>query len=282
MNPLHILVVDDEEGICDVFRSVLEDDQHRVETVQSGEAALESLGREAFDLVFLDIKLPGISGIEVLKEIRKRGTKAKVVMITGVLDDDLYDLSIYSRYSADGFITKPCSFHAIKECIEKVAQRSATFFSTSRDELRYAANKVRTLLEDLRQTVALAELSEGRELSSQLPVHFGFGGPLQGALVLHGEEALGNLMQEISGGASNDHTFSRVTASFLANQVRTFFRSTWGVSLVMDPNSAVGYMAFSGRDHETVLEQHFPGSPEEAGRDACHTLLVQLHGVIAG
>lgn len=281
MSSLKILVVDDEEGICDVFRSVLEEDRHQVRTSPTGEAALEAMDQDRFDLVFLDIKLPGMSGIDVLRQIRSRGQTVKVVMITGVLDDDLYDLSIYSDHSADGFITKPCSFHSIKECVEKVTRRSATFLSTPRDELRYAATKVRTLLEEGRQTLALAELSEGRDLSSKLPEHFGFGGPLRGSLALHGDEALGVLLQQFQAPEDQGAGFSRETARLLADHVRALFGTSWGVSLVLDPMSGTGFLAFSGEDHETVLEKQFSGSPEEAGRDACHALLVHLHGVIS-
>ena len=75
-----ILVVDDSPEILDVTRTVLNSDGYDVVAVPSGEEALERLGDESFDLVLLDINMPGMDGWETLRLIRA--------------DDELYDLPV--------------------------------------------------------------------------------------------------------------------------------------------------------------------------------------------
>ncbi len=75
-----ILVVDDSPEILDVTRTVLTSDGYDVVAVPSGEEALERLGDESFDLVLLDINMPGMDGWETLRLIRA--------------DDELYDLPV--------------------------------------------------------------------------------------------------------------------------------------------------------------------------------------------
>jgi hypothetical protein len=130
--------------------------------------------------------------------------------------------------------------------------------------------------------LAVAEISEGHGLTSLLPTNFGFDGPLLGSLALHGSAAVPGLYGEAEPPPlGKNGRFTRETASFLAQYVRSLFQTDWGISLVQDPITGAGFLAFSGKNHETVLEQSFTGTPEEAGRAACHALLVHLHGVMA-
>ncbi len=66
-----ILIIDDEEGIRFSLRGILEDDGHDVVEAESGEQGLELLGTDIPDMVFLDIWLPGMDGLEVLESITK-------------------------------------------------------------------------------------------------------------------------------------------------------------------------------------------------------------------
>ena len=78
-----VLIVDDERGIRETLRGVLEDEGYAVETVASGEDALRALERRSYGCVLLDVWLPGIDGLETLERLRERGTEAAVVMISG-------------------------------------------------------------------------------------------------------------------------------------------------------------------------------------------------------
>jgi len=80
---LSVLIVDDEDSIRESLAGVLEDEGYTPEGAESGEACLELLHRKAFDLVLLDIWLPGIDGLDVLEKIRELENPPEVVIISG-------------------------------------------------------------------------------------------------------------------------------------------------------------------------------------------------------
>ena len=79
----NVLIVDDETGIRDSLAGILTDEGYSASTVESGEACLDLLRKTAFDVVLLDIWLPGIDGIEVLERIRELDNPPEVLMISG-------------------------------------------------------------------------------------------------------------------------------------------------------------------------------------------------------
>ncbi len=103
---MNILVVDDEEDICSMFAKWLEHERFTVECVLSGYKALGLLEKTYFDIVFLDIVMPGVSAVEVLKRIKKISPKSKVVAITGKLIDRNLRESVQKRGAVD-ILQKP-------------------------------------------------------------------------------------------------------------------------------------------------------------------------------
>jgi len=77
-----ILVIDDDIGIRESLFLVLGDAGYQVDTVESGEQGIERVRNNNYDLIFLDIKMAGMDGIETLQEIRKMGKKIPVYIIT--------------------------------------------------------------------------------------------------------------------------------------------------------------------------------------------------------
>jgi excisionase family DNA binding protein len=84
----NILVIDDEEAIQSLFREILQELGHRVMVTGSGFDGLELVKQWAFDLIFLDLKLPVIDGASLFSEIRKIKPKLPVVIITGYPDSN--------------------------------------------------------------------------------------------------------------------------------------------------------------------------------------------------
>lgn len=80
---MRIAVVDDEEIVQKRLRAVLEKDGHGVDTYSSGEELLREMRESSFDLVFLDVILPGLQGMEVLKLIKQNSPETQVILITG-------------------------------------------------------------------------------------------------------------------------------------------------------------------------------------------------------
>lgn len=84
-----VLVVDDDERVRELLRDILAERGHRVVTADSGEAAIDEVSRHHFNLIFLDLVLPGRSGIEVMKAIKDKDRDAVVVIVTGYGDDPI-------------------------------------------------------------------------------------------------------------------------------------------------------------------------------------------------
>jgi DNA-binding response OmpR family regulator len=77
-----IIVIDDEDAIRKSFELALEDSGYRVDTASSGKDGIHKISRESYDLVFLDLKMPGMNGVETLRELRKLDESLPVYIVT--------------------------------------------------------------------------------------------------------------------------------------------------------------------------------------------------------
>jgi two-component system nitrogen regulation response regulator NtrX len=102
-----ILIVDDEPGIRDTLRGVMEDEGFAVEAVASGEECLSALEKRAYSCVLLDVWLPGIDGLETLRRLREAGSDAAVVIISG--HGNVETAVKATKLGAFDFIEKPLS-----------------------------------------------------------------------------------------------------------------------------------------------------------------------------
>jgi len=82
-----VLVVDDDARVREVLRDVVIDQGYQVVDIENGERAIEEMEKQHFDLVFLDLVLPGLSGVDVLDKLKAKDEKATVAIITGYGDD---------------------------------------------------------------------------------------------------------------------------------------------------------------------------------------------------
>ena len=103
--PKTILVADDEAGIRDTLRRLLEYEKYRVVLAEDGKAALEKADGEVVDLVLLDIKMPGMDGMEVLTHLHKSRPDLPVVIISG--HGTIQTAVEATRLGAFDFIEKP-------------------------------------------------------------------------------------------------------------------------------------------------------------------------------
>ena len=84
-----ILLVDDNEDFLDSTKDVLNDEGYDVATATSGEEAIELAGTQPFDVILMDIKMPGMNGMESFIEMKRRNPKVKVIMVTAYSVEDL-------------------------------------------------------------------------------------------------------------------------------------------------------------------------------------------------
>jgi two-component system KDP operon response regulator KdpE len=117
----HILVVDDEPQIRRVMRTTLVAQGYEVSDARTGDEALELVRSEKYDLVLLDVNMPGISGIQTCREIRQ-GSDLPIIMLTvrGTERDKVQALDA----GADGYLTKPFSMSELLARIRAVLRRT--------------------------------------------------------------------------------------------------------------------------------------------------------------
>ncbi len=89
INEGSVLVVDDDVKIQEILREIIAEQGYRVVTVGTGEEALKQVEKQSFNLVLLDLVLPGLDGVEVLQAIKEKDEKAVIVIITGYGDDPI-------------------------------------------------------------------------------------------------------------------------------------------------------------------------------------------------
>ena len=117
----HILIIDDDRELTAMLEEFLAPDHVELIARHSGEDGLEALRDQSFDLLILDIMLPGMSGIDVLKEIRK-SSEIPIVMLTARGDD--VDRIIGLEFGADDYLSKPFNPRELLARIKAILRRS--------------------------------------------------------------------------------------------------------------------------------------------------------------
>lgn len=112
--PNRVLIIDDQPTICSIYSKILKDlGVMHVETASSGAMGLRSYMTEIPDVVLLDIKMPGMSGLDVMGEIRAIDTDANVIMLTSVSDKETVISSL--RKGAKSYILKTKEAGEVKQ-----------------------------------------------------------------------------------------------------------------------------------------------------------------------
>lgn len=128
-----VLVVEDEPGIADVLLAYLRRDGMQAELATSGEAALELFRRLRPDLVLLDVRLPGIDGLDVLRVLRAE-SNVPVLMVTARAED--VDKLLALRMGADDYVVKPFSPPEVVARVRAVLRRTGSRVEPTQPVLR--------------------------------------------------------------------------------------------------------------------------------------------------
>jgi DNA-binding NtrC family response regulator len=115
-----ILIVDDEEGARESLEVILEE-HYDVEAVEDGMSALARIQEKPFDVVLLDVNMPEVSGLEVLKRIKDHNDAIEVIMVSAA--DRAREATVSLKSGAYDYITKPYEPEEILEAVEKVIRR---------------------------------------------------------------------------------------------------------------------------------------------------------------
>ena len=183
LKPKTLLVVDDDEGMRDTLNAILKRD-YRVLRASTGEAALSMVGRENVDLMLLDVRLPGISGFEVLRVVKENYSATEVVMISAINEIETAIQAI--KHGAYHYITKEFDADQLRSLLRNACERqdlnrkvltlSAQIMEEGEREFIIGASPVTRDIVDLVQKIAklpatvliLGESGTGKELLARL------------------------------------------------------------------------------------------------------------------
>ena len=118
MKPLRILVIDDESVICDACRLVLSEKGHAVDHCLAGTAGLLAIEDGTYNLILLDMKLPDIDGMEILKSVREKGSGPVVIVMTGY--STMSNALQAMKLGAADYLAKPFTDDELVEAVEKL------------------------------------------------------------------------------------------------------------------------------------------------------------------
>lgn len=118
---MRILVVEDDDQIADFLKRALSAEGHTVTRLDSGEGAVTVVQSGDFEVILLDLMLPGISGLDVCQELRFRKINIPIIMLTAM--DSIEDTVRGLRMGADDYMTKPFDLDELMARIETVCRR---------------------------------------------------------------------------------------------------------------------------------------------------------------
>ena len=119
--PSYILLVDDEEDFVEMLGLRLQEIGENIVTAQNGAECLQALEKQDMDVIILDIKMPGMDGIETLREIKKRYPLVEVILLTGhgTIESAVQGMKL----GAFDFLLKPADFNDLTEKLNQARQR---------------------------------------------------------------------------------------------------------------------------------------------------------------
>ncbi|MCC7399039.1 MAG: response regulator transcription factor [Planctomycetes bacterium] len=117
----HVLLVEDDRAIRTVLQDALQNDGHAVSTAADGDEAMAKLRGSTFDLLVLDVMLPGPSGLEILQALRRRDQTTPVLLLTA--RDGEGDKVLGLELGADDYVTKPFSLRELRARVRALLRR---------------------------------------------------------------------------------------------------------------------------------------------------------------
>ena len=164
MQTVRVLVVDDDREICEFMETFLAKDGFEVDSLSDPEMAAETVKDGAYHLVVLDLMMPKIDGIDVLKQIRKVDSDVAVVIFTGYPSLDTAVQSM--KLDAVDYLKKPFNPDEFREVLDRVMRKKGLLRSPEEDLHRVIGETIRGLRKE--RTLTLKQMARRTSLSVSL------------------------------------------------------------------------------------------------------------------
>lgn len=161
---IQILVVDDEQDICDYMQMLLEQNGYGVQTLTDPELVIDTLRASQFHIVILDLMMPKLSGIQVLDQIRKIDDDIAVVVFTGYPSVDTAVKSL--KQNVSDYLKKPCDVDDLNETIEDILRKKGLLTNPEEELHKTIGQSIRRFRKE--QGLTLKQLSRRTGLSVSL------------------------------------------------------------------------------------------------------------------
>ena len=112
-----VAIVDDDEALCSSLVDLMRSVGYRAEPFSAAEALLTSPSRPFFDCVIADVRMPGMSGLDLVRKLREEGASVPVIMITALPDRRLHDQA--TSVGAHCLLGKPIETQTLLDCVER-------------------------------------------------------------------------------------------------------------------------------------------------------------------
>lgn len=116
-----ILIIEDDEEMRSLLEDFLKDEGYEADSANNGSEAFGRLAQEPFDLVITDIRMPGLTGLDILSSVKKFQPGLPVIVITAFGGEEVYRRSM--ARGADGYLEKPIHFHKLRTLLHEMVSR---------------------------------------------------------------------------------------------------------------------------------------------------------------
>ncbi len=110
-----ILIIDDDEEMRSLLKDFLEEDGFETDSAGNGVDAFQKVDAEPFDIIITDIRMPGLTGLDILPVLRRLRPEASIIVITAFGGEEVYDKS--RERGADAYLEKPIQFSKLRKLI---------------------------------------------------------------------------------------------------------------------------------------------------------------------
>lgn len=138
---MNILVVDDEKNMRLTLAAILEEEGYSVTEAATGDQAVERCEQQAFDVVLMDVRMPGLNGVDAFRKIRRHQEGIKVILMSAYVVDDLKRVALDE--GAVAFLSKPLNLQRVINLIQDVQETAILVVEDDQDEGQRIHDKLR-------------------------------------------------------------------------------------------------------------------------------------------
>ncbi|HSW44283.1 MAG TPA: response regulator [Phycisphaerae bacterium] len=157
-----VLIVDDDPQVCKTVGKILQENDYQIQSFTQPRQALQAVRKTPFDIGLIDIKMPNVSGVELVEKIKAEDDRVAMLVMTAY--PDVQSAAETMRLGARDYITKPFSEEQLLAAIERIALELGLIYTNEHELNRLIGQRIRR--ERLKQSLTLRQLSERSELTT--------------------------------------------------------------------------------------------------------------------